>query len=408
MLRRIFSILIGVSLAGATPSLRAVDPIPESQQAALALKLLDAYHGTAPIMVPKKLHVVYFTPADREPEPRYQERLEAVLEDIRTFYRDGMERAGFGPKTFDLERDAEGKCIFHLVKGKQPQSAYPKLDPQKIYSECKPILEAAGISVNRETVLIICNLATWDEKARAFRNDHSPYNGYSTQTHGWCFAVDAVVLSVGDIPKNEPMVKDHQRGPESLGKFNSIFVGGIAHELGHAFSLPHCGERWDEKVLGTSLMGIGNLTYRDERRGEDKGSFLTMASAMKLASRPLFSKSDKELALAPRLEKSEFQVSTNVSRKDLAGRPGTLRIEGTVKGKPQVYGVIAYFNSIQDGGYYSPTATAVPDEKGRFAIEVSDLAPCTNGVLRIEYCHVNGAVSVKRAPFKVVAFSTNP
>jgi hypothetical protein len=128
---------------------------------------------------------------------------------------------------------------------------------------------------------------------------------------------------------------------------------------------------------------------------------------MKLASRPLFSKSDKDMALAPRLEKSEFQLSTNVSRKNLVGRTGTLRIEGTVKGKPQVYAVIAYFNSIQDDGYYSPTATAVPDEKGRFVIEISDLAPCSKGELRIEYCHVNGAVSVKRAPFKVM-LPTNP
>jgi len=406
-MRRVFSILIGLSVFSATPKLRAISPVPESQQAALALKLLDAYHGAAPNKASKKLHVVYFTPADREPEPRYQERLEGILEDIRAFYRDGMEQAGFGLKTFDLARDPEGKWILHLVKGKEPQSGYTKLDPEKIRRECKPSLEAAGISFESETVLIICNLATWDENARTFRNDHSPYNGLWTQTNGLCFAVDSVILNAEDIPKKEPMLKDHQRGDESLGKFNSIFIGGIAHELGHAFSLPHCGERWDEKHLGTSLMGIGNLTYRDEHRGEGRGTFLAMASAMKLASRPPFSKSDKDMALAPRLEKSVFQLSTNVSRSDLLGRTGTLRVEGTVKGKPQVYAVIAYFNSAHDGGYYSPAATAVPDEKGRFAIEISDLAPCSKGELRIEYCHVNGAVSVKRAPFNV-ALPTNP
>jgi hypothetical protein len=406
-MRRIFSILIGLSVACATPSLRAIDPVPEPQQAALALKLLDAYHGAAPLTAPKKLHVVYFTPADREPEPRYQQRLRAILEDIQAFYRDGMDRTGFGPKTFELARDTEGKCILHLVKGKEPQSGYAKTDTQKICGECKPILETAGISVNRETVLIICNLATWDEKARTFVNDHSPYCGFSTQTYGCCFAVDTAILNVDDLFKNEPMLKDHQRGNESLGKFNSIFIGGIAHELGHAFSLPHCGERWDEKPLGTSLMGDGNLSYRDERPGEARGSFLTMASAMKLASRPLFSKSDKDMELAPKLEKSEFKISTNVSRKDLVGRPSTLRIEGTVKGKPEVYAVIAYFNSLNDGGYHSPAGTAVPDEKGRFAIEVSDLVPCSKGELRIEYCHVNGAVSTKRAPFSVM-LPTNP
>src|SRR2546425_465776 len=117
-MQRISSVFIAGFLAGTAPILRAVEPIPEAQQAALALKLLDAGHGSRPAASPRKLHVVYFTPSDREPEPRYPERLEAILEDIRAFYREGMERAGFGPKTFDLAWNGDGKLIIHLVKGK--------------------------------------------------------------------------------------------------------------------------------------------------------------------------------------------------------------------------------------------------------------------------------------------------
>src|SRR6185503_8179520 len=119
---------------------------------------------------------------------------------------------------------------------------------------------------------------------------------------GLCFAMDEVIQNLDDLNKKEPMLKDAEWGNESLGKFNTIFIGGIAHEMGHAFSLPHCGERWDEKARGKSLMGMGNHTYREEQRGEGPGSFLAMASAMKLAARPLFSKSDKEMPIAPRLE----------------------------------------------------------------------------------------------------------
>jgi hypothetical protein len=43
----------------------------------------------------------------------------------------------------------------------------------------------------------------------------------------------------------------------------------------------------------------------------------------------------------------------------------------------------------------------VPDSQGRFAIEVSDLAPCGNGELRVELCHVNGGVSERRLGFSV-------
>src|SRR5579864_7001899 len=110
-MRRLPLLLISLLLVRASPAARAADPIPESGQAALALKILDAYHGPRPTNSPKKLHVVYFTPGDREPAAKYEQRLEAILEDVRSFYRDGMERLGFGPKTFTLPRDAQGKLV---------------------------------------------------------------------------------------------------------------------------------------------------------------------------------------------------------------------------------------------------------------------------------------------------------
>jgi hypothetical protein len=88
--------LICIFLSCAPHALRAVDSIPESEQAIKALKIIDAYHGERPAAPPQKLHIVYFTPADRDPEPRYQERLTAIMEDIQKFYRNGMVRAGFG------------------------------------------------------------------------------------------------------------------------------------------------------------------------------------------------------------------------------------------------------------------------------------------------------------------------
>ena len=403
-----FVLSLGVSAGAASP----VAPVPESEQAVRARQIIDAYHGLRPVNPPKKLHVVYYTPANRDPAANYAQRLEPILEDIRTFYRDGMARLGFGRMTFTLPRDAHGKLIIHLVKGKEPEAAFPGWKGRnggntgapeggdKVKRECEPTLKAAGISYDRETVLIFCHLATWDEKARTFRH-HSPYFGLWNQQGGMCFAADWANQNLDNLTRKEPTLNDGEYGNMTLGKHTTIFIGGIAHELGHAFMLPHCGERWDEKALGTSLMGMGNHTYREERRDEGKGSFLTMASAMRLASRPLFNGSDKDMAKRPQLEHCELALSTNITRADLAGRRGGLRLEGTVTGSPPIYGVIAYFDSIHDGGYRAPTATSVPDAEGRFAIEVSDLTPCANGDLRVEFCHANGTVSERRLGFSV-------
>ena len=411
-MRWISSVLIGLFLTCAGLALGAVDPIPETEQAALAMKIIDAYHGPRPEQPPKKLHVIYFTPADREPASKYELRLEAILEDVQTFYRAEMDRLGFGPKTFALVRGAEGKWIIHLVKGKELEAAFPRWlgrnggntgDPaggEKVKAECRSMLGAAGISLERETVLIFCHLATFDEKARTFRH-HSPYFGSWTQQSGLCFAADWAEQDLDNLTRKEPRLNDGEYGDMSLGKHTTIFLGGIAHELGHAFALPHCGERRDERTLGTSLMGGGNHTYREERRGEGKGSFLTMASAMRLAARPLFNGSAKDEAKPGQLERCDLILSTNLARPDLAGRHGALRVEGTVQGSPPIYGVIAYFDSAHDGGYRAPTATSVPDSQGRFAIEVSDLVPCEFGELRVEFCHANGAVSERRLGFSV-------
>ncbi len=398
-----FSAFIIFWLAGCLVARSEIAPIPDSEQVARALKILDAYDGVRAGKPPKLLYVIYFTPSDREPAANYQQRLTGILENIQTFYRNGMERAGFGPEAFPLERDAQGKLVIHLVKGREPESDYQKPDGEKILGECVPTLNAAGIFPERETVLIFCNLADWNEQTKTFSH-HSPYYGMWTQTNGLCFAVDSAILNVNDFLLREPVLSDDEYGKMPLGKFTTVFIGGIAHELGHAFALPHCGERWDQKPLGVSLMGAGNHFYHDELRGEDKGAFLTLASAMRLAARPLFSGADKGMMEAGSLQICDLMLTTNVTSSDLKGRRGALRLEGTATGTPSLYGVVAYFNSsISDGGYFSPTATSVPDAQGRFALEVSDLAPCDNGDLRVEFCHVNGAVSVRHLGFSVDA-----
>jgi len=398
MMRRALGVLIAAS---ALVARGGVEPVAESEQAAKALAIIDAYKGPRPVSAERKLILVYYTPSDRGPEPGYEERLGAIMEDIRGFYRDGMARLGFGPMSFEMERDTAGKPLLHVVKGTNMAAEFAAWksragtgspeDGEMVKASCRPALRAEGIEWDKETEMIFCNLAFWDDQARTFRH-RSPYFGQYSLGHGLCFAADSRILDVADFAKREPTIHDEEYGDLEWGKFETIFIGGIAHELGHAFALPHCGERGDEAAMGVSIMGAGNHYYRAERRGE-RGAILTMASGMRLASHPLFYGTGKGWGDEPRLERCDFNVSTS-------GRRGTLRIDGRASGTPPVYGVVAYCNSTHDE-YHAPTATTVPDAEGNFAVEISDLAACEEGEARIEFCHANGAVSERKVMYAV-------
>jgi hypothetical protein len=394
------SIFLTVAALTFTASARsAIAPIPESHQGALALQMIREYDGNGSPIPAKVLRVVYFTPADRNPVPGYEHRLEAILDDLRSFYRTEMERNGFGSKTFQLERDAQGRFVVHLVKGKQPARVYIAKwrDRRRLIGlECEQALAPSGIWFSNETVVIVCNLANWDPQTHRFMHP-SPYTGTWNRRGGLCWLMDSPILNRDYLGRKELLVNDAQFGEVPMGRRNSMFIGSIGHELGHAFGMPHSGERWDEAPLGKSLMGTGNLQYRLP----GKGVFLTMASAMRLAARPLFNGSDKGFGQVPRLRECRLSLSTNVTRIDLVGRPGAFRLDGTVKGTPPVYGVIAYFDSLHDGGHESPTATPVPDAQGRFALEISDLEPCKNGELFISFCHANGTTTGRLRKFAV-------
>ena len=283
------------SLQTRPPSVK-IFPEANVRMARAARQHLEAFHGDIPqdSHIARKLHIVYWTPADREPAADYTQRLTRVLKHIQDFYADQMEANGFGRRTIGLDLDAEGLLRIHLVKGQGKTSEYGRPSGAKIRQECLPVLRAAGIRADRETIVIFCNLGFWDERTRRMRH-RSPYYAGGNNVSGTAWQLDEPILDTLRLTDSKPMF-DGEYGRISMGRHNTIFIGGVAHELGHALSLPHNRERGDQRVaFGTALMGSGNRTYGEEQRGEGRGSFLTFASALRLASHPQFSGSTREM-----------------------------------------------------------------------------------------------------------------
>lgn len=390
-----WALLLALSLSAATagdPAKREALQREVSQQGKAASDILRAWQSKNPDHTERKLHIVYWSPKDRTPAPRYAERLSKILEDIRGFYSREMVRLGFGPGTIQFDHTANGLIRIHLAQGSMPYANYSRESGKVIRDDCVVALRKAGIDSERETIVIFCNMANWDPTTRTI-TQNSPYYARGTINEGTAWQVDSPILDLDSLTDKGNNVKDGQYGNISLGRYNSIFIGGIAHELGHALSLPHCKERDDERAaFGTALMGAGNRTYGKDRRGEGYGSFLTMAEGIRLAGHPMFNGNMKQTDVPPSVQPTDLKIEPS-------GKG--FRFSGTALADPPVYGIVAYMDPEGGKDYDATTTTAVPDAAGHFTLDCESLKAGTPGTLRITYLQANGVPSgtLSQTPF---------
>jgi len=324
------------------------------------------------------LRVAYFIPNDRQPCADFTNRLDAVVKEVQEFYRKGMEANGHGPISFTPDRNADGSLNILLVHGKYPLQQYGRNDSGKVRSEVKAELLKADINMDRETVLLFQVLLEWrGDKA----TEVGPYCGGGDYRSGTAWVYDDERLDarrLGDLSKG-----GYYHGYCSIGQFNSHYVGGVAHELGHALGLPHEREGKNDP-RGKSLMGGGNHTYGQEKRKQGRGSFLSAASALPLSSHPLFTgnRSTSEASCSSKL------IDLQTSFKD-----NTFILSGRLTTKPAARGIAAYndWETIKDD-YDALGLTSSIDKDGAFRFAINELQP-GKWALRLRVCHENGGRS---------------
>ncbi|MBI1347951.1 glycosyl hydrolase family 98 [bacterium] len=395
-------LLLGLMVLSCVTSGWTADLPDAAAQVKAARAILDPWQEKYAAPVDRYLHIVCWTPSDREFPADYKGRLTRMLQHIQAFYAQEMERHGFDQRSIRLQLNDQQQVVIHEVRGTHPTSHYAKNSGSEIRKECLPVLEQAGIHADNETIAIFCNLAQWDAEKLTFTHE-SPYYAGGSYRQGTAWQLDSPELDSNNLPLKTPMMRDGQYGRISLGKHNSIFIGGMAHEFGHALGLPHCVERPDEAVRGSALMGSGNRTYGDELREEGRGSFLTLAHALRLASHPQFS---------GRLEQQSRKPEATVTNIAVKAVGKSITVSGVVKGNPPVYAVVAYFDPAGNSDYNATTATAVPDRQGRFELQTDALTKDRSGDLRLCLLHANGAVTDSRLqpqlkyPYAVAADGT--
>lgn len=334
---------------------------------------------------PPPVYVVYFVPDGLEPHEGYVDRLDRVMTEVQKFYREGMKSNGYGDRTFALERDDAGKLIVHRVDGQFDKDEYGRNSHGKIHGEIVRAFTAEGKPTRDRVFMMITPLLIWDGDRAT---EHGPYVGGGSHLGGAASAYDDPLLGPENLSSKESGGYYHR--PVSVGDFNSHYIGGIAHELGHAFSLPHVCQRGTDRA--TALMGSGNHTYGNNLRGEGTGTFLTANSAMFLRDIRAFAGDLENARTSPELKLNELSA-------DFAD--GVLTLTGQIESKTRTFGLAAFNDADRRSGNYDAVGWTCPvDADGRFELKIGEFYP-GGYELRLVFCHDGGQRTTLKYRYEV-------
>lgn len=217
----------------------------------------------------KNLAVVYFIPSDLDTLPNWKKRLSDVMLYAQGWYRNAMNDAGYGPKTFGLKPDGvTGRAEIILIRGAKPKASYGTVS-SAYTTEIDAYLAANPGLKTSNHVLILVPAFGYDNNSI---EGPQPLEGIQPfyGSGKYCFAND------------NPYMNMALKGVLNPGRNNfAKWVGGMMHEIGHAFNAPHDRQWASQNIYSNGsnpnykmpIMWLSNYYL------EVRPSFLTAAEA---------------------------------------------------------------------------------------------------------------------------------
>ncbi len=364
-------------------SLQTIKKAPKNLKTVQAgYQTLQSYNKNK-LTFTKPVKVVYFYGKDKQPLPNFEERLNRVLNDVSNYYKEQFLRFGIAIDGIPFERK-EGKIVFHKVKGDQISLNYNRDSANKIEEEIYRKAKGKIVPI-RENILVINALSYKDSDGTYVL--HSPFVSFSDR--GTCHASDCELIDTKFLKDTNTTVifsekdtnRQHLQFPVS--KFNSWFIGGIAHELGHSFGLPHdfgCPQEFDSTSL--SLMGNnGSVHYRDYLWGGKKSSQISSAGIFQLMSNPLFTKIKQD---------QNDEINFKLETINAFNKSGKVILNTKFKSDKKPYGIICFLQREYSSEYLNKSFINVISQSNSATLTLNDSFPEGNYKLLFTYLFPNG------------------
>ena len=272
-------IIVGSCLLAGSVDTSAQEVLGESKERRSLTPVVapgpSALAAPAVIGAPYRVRLVYMIPSNRRPQLDAEKHIQRFALTTQNVYRENLARSGYGDRTFEFETepgssvpkvhvlrvsepDTSFRSFFSVLSGVS-QAGFPVLvhgDALLVIAEIQQQLPDASFLENSVFFLGLGELdntgvavVTGETLARmpaAFLVDDRPYSGLT-------------IPAVGPFPLVDLVTFPFFEG-RTISSTASSAQGGAAHELGHAFGLPH--EFLNDDNFNGNMMGNGLRGFR--------------------------------------------------------------------------------------------------------------------------------------------------
>lgn len=268
------------------------------------------------------IRVAYFVPTDRNPADEYAQRIRTILSVVSDLYGYSLSNRGYDFDGLPFE-ETDGEVVIHLIRGEHDAAHYhnaPQYNANEQWRRIAPEVRSHLGSTDEQVILVFAETY-----------------GFGSAENLWpgTIARGAYYTADGGLAIYSSHLLQNQFGASSLTELRDLFfdqtpvqgrralghemntprcefvedgIGAIAHELGHAFGLPH-----DRREDSLYIMGNGfrNLRWNLDPQERRRVTFSEENARLLMSSRYIANDLDLEDSEPPVIELEQLSSNAN-------------------------------------------------------------------------------------------------